>query len=159
MEERIKIVDNDICVDIEQLKKIITENWQEFYRFYYQNGYRGEDLYMRILNEIADYADGLSHETVEKAQKRLGRPNEHLDWSDLYPKSDVRSIGFKVLNFLETIWPKSPEALTTDDIPVILEFLNTPPDKSLEAWDKWEQYWANLDYPERRKKLLENAEK
>ena len=49
--------------------------------------------------------------------------------------------------------------ITTDDIPAILEFLDTPSDKSLEAWDKWEKYWANLDYPERRRRLLENAEK
>lgn len=38
---------------------------------------------------------------------------------------------------------------------MILEFLNTPPGKSLKAWDKWEKYWANLDYPARRKKLLD----
>jgi len=50
-----------------------------------------------------------------------------------------------------------PENLMTEDIPMILEFLDTSPDKSLEAWDKWEKYWANLDYPARRKKLLENA--
>ncbi len=157
MEERIKIVDNGICVDIEQLKKIITDDWQEFYRFYYQKGYRGEDLYRTILGEIADYANGLAFRTESDAQKKLARPNDRLDWSDSYPKSDVRSIGFKVLNFLETVWGESPEILITDDIPVILEFLDTPPDKSLEAWDKWEKYWANLDYAERRKKLLENA--
>lgn len=158
MEERIKIVENGICVDIEQLKRIITDEWQEFYRFYYNQGHRGEDLYKAILGDIADYADGLSYETEENAQKSLGRPNDSLDWYDLYPKSDVRSIGFAVLNFLESVWSKPAESLTTDDIPTILEFLDTPAGKELEAWDKWENYWANLDYPARRKKLLENTE-
>lgn len=160
MEERIKIVDNNICVDIEQLKKIITDDWQEFYKFYYQKGYRGEYLYKLILDEIANYADGLSYKTEENAQKFLGRPKDSLDWDDLYPKSDVRSIGFEVLNLLEgVVWAEPVESLTTDDIPTILEFFDTPPGKELEAWDKWEKYWANLDYPARRKKLLENAEK
>jgi len=159
MEERIKIVENGICVDIEQLKKIITEEWPEFYKFSHEQGIRGEDLYASILDDIADSADGLSHETTKNAQKRLGRLEARLDWYDLYPKTDVRSIGFAVLNFLECVWPGPVEALITDDIPVILEFLDTPADKSLSAWDKWEKYWANLDYPERRKKLLENADK
>ena len=70
----------------------------------------------------------------------------------------MRSIGFEVLKFLLFVGPDIAD-VTTDDIPVILEFLDAPPDKSLEAWDKWEKYWANLDYPERRRKLLGNAEK
>jgi hypothetical protein len=78
-----------------------------------------------------------------------------LNWYDQYPKSDIRSIGFEVLSLLEGVgWGTPIEKLTTDDIPMILEFLDTPPEKSLEAWDKWEKYWANLDYTARRKNYL-----
>ena len=159
MEEKIKIVENGICVDVEKLKKIIIDKWQSgrLYRDEYNLGHRGELLYTFILSELDDHIDGLYYETKEKAQKKFGKPNARLDWSDTYPKSDVRSIGFEVINklsFFEAI-----EDITTDDIPLILEFLDTLPNRSLEAWDKWEKYWANLDYAERRKKLLENAEK
>jgi len=161
MKETIKIVENNITINVEQLKKIIMDKWQSgvLYRFYYNQGARGEQLYKRILEEIDDYADQVHYEVEENAQKRFGKPNVKLDWGDKYPKSDVRSIGFEVLSMLTFAWASSPEELIVDDIPAILEFLDTPPGKSLEAWDKWEKYWTNLDYPERRRKLLENAEK
>ncbi|MDR3551338.1 MAG: hypothetical protein P4L31_08035 [Candidatus Babeliales bacterium] len=160
MEERIKIVENGICVDIEQLKKIIIDEWQSgrFYRDEYNRGHRGELLYRFVLGELSDYVDGLKYETERKAQEKLKKPEARLDWFEEYPKSDVRSIGFEVLKFLLFVGSDIAE-VTTDDIPTILEFLDTPPDKSLAAWDKWEKYWASLDYPERRRKLLENAEK
>jgi hypothetical protein len=158
MENEIKIIENNIHVDINELKKIIIDDWKNFYEYYYTKGYRGENLYKIVLGEIADYANGLSYRIEGSAQELLGRPAAKLDWSDLYPKSDIRSIGFEVLNFLESVWGVPRETLTTDDIPAILEFLDTPADKSLQAWDTWEKYWANLDYAERRIKLLENIE-
>ncbi len=161
MEERIKIVENGICVDIEKLKKIIVDEWQSgrFYRDEYNRGYRGELLYNFILSELEDHVDGLLYEMRTKAQKELDRSGAMLDWTDEYPRSDLRSIGFEVADKLSKGLGDPIESLTTDDIPMILEFLDTPPDKTLEAWEKWESYWANLDYPERRRKLLQNAGK
>jgi hypothetical protein len=149
-ENELIIVDN-MFVDVKELKKIIHK-WQsgEFYNFHYNQGLRGEKLYELILATIDYHADVIESKIIEKAQKKFGS-NVCLNWS--YPKSDIRSIGFEVLDLLDGDW-WIVERLITDDIPAILEFLNTPPDKSLEAWDKWEKYWANLDYPERRKKLL-----
>lgn len=69
MEERIKIVDNGICVDIEQLKKIITDKWHDLNKYYYKQGYRGDDLYRTILGEIADYADGLAYRSTKTIRK------------------------------------------------------------------------------------------
>jgi hypothetical protein len=163
MEEKIKIVENGICIDIEKLKKIIVDEWQSgrLYRDEYNRGYRGELLHHFILSELDDHVDGLVWETKRKAQKELGLSEEaRLDWwldSYRYPKSDVRSIGFEVIDKLRSSGFVI-ENLTTDDIPAILEFLDTPPDKALEAWEKWDKYWASLDYPARRRKLLENAE-
>lgn len=159
MEEKMKIVENGICIDIEQLKKFIIDEWQSgnLYRTNYSKAARGETLYRFILNDIDDFADDLVYETETKAQKELGLPGARLGWwlnKYRYPKSDVRSIGFEVIDKLRS-GGSTIEDLTTDDIPAILEFLDTPPDKALEAWDKWEKYWESLDYPERRRKLLE----
>jgi hypothetical protein len=105
------------------------------YKDEYSSGHRGELLYRFILSELSDYIDGLIYETEEKAQKKLGKLKARLDWSDEYPKSDIRSIGFEVLKFLLFVGPDIAK-VTTEDIPAILEFLDTPPGKSLEAWDK-----------------------
>ncbi|MCX5925489.1 MAG: hypothetical protein NT124_04335 [Candidatus Dependentiae bacterium] len=152
------IVENGICVDIGQLKKILIEDWSKLYKTSYEYGESGEDFYTFILGEIADCADAFSYKMEDMEAKRLGVPGARIAWQDYYPKSDVRSIGFEVLNFLEGVCAGPIERLTTDDISVILEFLDTPPDKSLEAWDKWEKYWDSLDYPERRRKLLDEFE-
>ena len=158
MKERINIVENQIAIDTEQLKKSIIDKWHsgDWYNFYYNHSNRRERLFELILSDLADYADAFSYETEGTAQKRLNLPGVSLDWEDKYPKSDIRSIGFEVLNLLAGAWCKAIEELTMDDIPMILEFLDTPPGKSLEAWEKWEKYWASLDYPARRKKLLES---
>jgi hypothetical protein len=156
MQETINIVESHISVDIEKLKKIIIDEWQsgELYKSIYNRGHRGKDLFKLILSDLADSADVIEDAIELETQKKLNRPTIRLEWQDTYPKSDVRSIGFEVLNLLAGAWSKSIEELTTDDIPIILEFLDTPPEKSLEAWDKWEKYWANLDYTARRKNYL-----
>ena len=160
MEELIKIVSNDICIDTEELRKIVVDEWQseELYRHYHKHGYRGKDLYRAILSELDDYIDDISYANLDNARKKLGRPNVGIDtFYDKYPKSDVRSIGFEIVNKLTFIGGTKPiENIIFDDIPAILEFLDTPPGKSLEAWDKWEKYWENLDYPARLKKLMED---
>lgn len=160
MEEKIEIVKNNICIDIQKLKDIILNKWQsgEFYKKEYDRGHRGELLYGLILSELSDYVDGLRYETERIAQKQLRKSEARLDWRDEYPKSDVRSIGFEVLKKLLFVGIGDAEFVTTDDISAILEFLDTPPDRSSEAWGKWEKYWDNLDYVARRRKLLENAE-
>ncbi len=149
----IKSATKSISVDIEKLKKIVIGEWQsgKLYKFYYEKGDRGVNLYRSILAGIAEYAEDLGDEITENSNLDL---DECLDKA-IYPKSDIRSIGLEVLRILDCSW-SIPESLTTDDIPAILEFLETPPNKSLEAWNKWKKYWANLDYPKRRKKLLEN---
>jgi hypothetical protein len=151
-----KLVTKDIYIDIEQIKKIIINKWQsgQLYRFYYEQGKRNENLYQSILASIALYADDISDEIMEK----LNLADDEYLYVPGYPKSDKVSIIFEVLRLLDDDW-STIDRLTTDDIPTILEFLDTPLGKELEAWEKWEKYWASLDYPTRRKKLLENAKK
>lgn len=145
MKKTIKIVSNNICVDIEKLKKIIIDKWQSgaLYNFYCEQNVYDKYSHQYILDDIADYADDLFDEIEKKAQKDLRLPDLSLDPYDLYLKTDVRSIGFNVLNLLEFAWTKSPKELTIEDIPVILEFLNAQSNKCLEAWEKWSNYWNN----------------
>jgi len=159
MVEEIKIVENNIYVDHKLLKEIILDEWQSgnLYRHFYKQGLRGRELYWYILDEVADYADALQWQIRENAQKQFGKPDARLDWGDKYPKTDPHSISFEVLHKLSLGGSYEPEELTTDDIPMIIKFLDTPPGHELEAWDEWEKYWANLDYAERRKKLLEGS--
>jgi hypothetical protein len=156
VEDRIVIVKNGIFVDREALRNIVINQWRsgKLYQFHRERLSNLDLLPQMILSDISDYADDVSDEIEQKAQQDFGRPGVFLDWEDKYPKSDYRSIGFEVLSLLSRALGAKPEKLTTDDIPAILEFLDTPSGKELEAWDKWEKYWASLDYPARRKKLL-----
>jgi hypothetical protein len=151
MNKYINIVQNGLLADHNKLKKIILDEWPKIYANYYNQNLRGEQLYRFVMGDVADEADGLEYEIETKAQNDLGQ-SDSLDWGDRYPKSDHRSIGFEVLNKLTCVYKAGD--LVLEDIPVILEFLDTPPGKELEAWDTWEKYWAGLDYPARRKKLL-----
>lgn len=146
-----------IYIDINELKNIIIGKWEsgELYRRFYDEGFRGEVLYSDILATLAGYVDDLEDESIRKAYER-GVSYDYLRLYNLYPKSDTRSIGIVVSILLSRLWAEPIELVTTEDIPFILEFLDTPPGKTIEAWDKWEKYWANLDYPARRKKLLED---
>ena len=110
MEELIKIVSNDLFVDTEELRKIIVGEWQseELYRYFHSRGYRGKDLYESILSEVDNYMDDIFYAFVENARKKLGRPSAPIDtFYDKYPKSDVRSIGFEIMDKLSFIGERS----------------------------------------------------
>jgi hypothetical protein len=159
MMTRIKIVKNGICVDREKLKETIRKECTQAYQDYYDSSIGFVSAYVLNLSRL-DYAiEDLEDEILKKAQHDFNQPKDLIDWNDKYPKADQRSIGLEVLDKLSWAWTYDVEELTTDDIPAILEFLDTPPGKELEAWDKWEKYWASLDYPARRKKLLGEGEK
>ena len=128
----------------------MSGNQEKFIDFIMHKVARGEQLYKSILAKIAHCIDGIADAIRESANLAN---DECLDWT-AYPKSDKWSIIFAILNLLDDGEWRMPERLTTEDIPAILEFLDTPPGKELEAWDKWEKYWDNLDYPARRKRLL-----
>ena len=41
------------------------------------------------------------------------------------------------------------DPLLPTDIPAILAFLETPPGQEVEAWRRWEAYWAEIDWDDR----------
>lgn len=156
MKENISYVELGIAIDCKKLKKIIIDKWQsgDIYKHNYGLGYRAEELHKNILLDIVGEAEDFEHAFKKGILNAMGLSSEEINWYDSYPKSDKRSKAWEVLNFLISLGLKPIEALTTDDIPVILNFLDTPPEKLQEGWDKWEEYWKNLDYPARRNKLL-----
>ena len=160
MVKEVSYVDLGLRINHDVLKRIIHKWYSgEYYKYNYNLGYRGEELYENILIDILSDTEGIEYDIEKEALDNFGLSPEQLDFYHEYPKSDVRSIGWEVLNFFTSIGGGPVEELILDDIPFILEFLNTPADKTLEAWEKWESYWKNLDYPARRKKVLNNSEK
>ncbi len=85
------------------------------------------------------------HELAESLYDKYG-------WHD-YPESDPRSIVFAVLSYLEVL---NYELVCEEDIPEIMAFLNTPPGKEIEAWERWKTYWDSIDYEKRKAKLAGN---
>lgn len=161
MVKKISYVDLGLSISCDELKKIIIDKWQsgKLYKYNYSLGYRGESLYENILHDLMCCAEDLGYDIEKKALDDFGLCRDQLVGGSQYQKTDTQSVGWEVFGLLSFSGLKPIEELTTDDIPMILEFLDTPADKLEEAWDKWEKYWENLDYPARRRKLLENAEK
>jgi hypothetical protein len=67
--------------------------------------------------------------------------------------NDPESIAIEVLSQLEIL---NHQLITTDDIPVIMEFLDTPPGEERDGWVKWQSYWKNVDYENRKRELIAN---
>ena len=78
---------------------------------------------------------------------------EHLwdqrDWPD-YPTSDARSIAIEVLAQLDIL---NHQLITVEDVPAIVDFLNTPPGSEEDAWEQWQRYWDNVDLDKRKQAL------
>lgn len=147
MKKTINIVENNISVDIEKLKKIIIDEWQSgnLYNFYYNQNLNRADLHWYIFDDLSTYLEHIYDEIKRNAQQDLNLPDAILDLYDEYPRSDKRSIGFRVLNFLQFVWTLSLEEINSEDIAFILEFLDTPEDELTIAWDRWENYWNDQD--------------
>ncbi len=67
-----------------------------------------------------------------------------------FPKKDYRSIGDEVLSTLDSL---NVQLITKDDIPIMLNFLDTLKGKESEAWAVWEKYWDSVDLELRKTSL------
>lgn len=70
-----------------------------------------------------------------------------------YPESDPRSIAQEVLLQLDML---NHQLITTEDIPAIKAFLETPSGQELQGWAAWKRYWKQLDIDARRQELTSN---
>ena len=122
--------EDNLTVDKNQLLQIIEEFsvWPEIPKY--------DEISWAF--DIADSVDDLFDEMRENARKAYGTRN--LAISDVcYPKDNPQSIYWEVFNLLDSAYMNKVEI---KDIPMLKEFLNTPPGKELEAWKKWDAYWA-----------------
>ena len=47
-------------------------------------------------------------------------------------------------------------AVTVDDVPAMIKFLQTPRGEEKRAFAEWDAYWDNIDYDERDRQLASN---
>ncbi len=94
-------------------------------------------------------ANKLTEKDVHEEAERIWESEE---WP-VYDESDDRSIEIEVLSQLAIL---NHQLITVQDIPVMLEFLATPPGHAREGWERWKRYWESLDMDQRCKELAAN---
>ncbi len=45
------------------------------------------------------------------------------------------------------------QLITAEDVPSLVTFLSTASDKAADGWMQWRQYWASIDWNQRRRAL------
>jgi hypothetical protein len=78
--------------------------------------------------------------------------DQYKSWPK-FSRSKPQSIPFEVLSQLDIL---NAQWIIKDDVPIILEFLKTSKGKEEEAWEKWLEYWNNVDYEKRRNLIKHN---
>ena len=90
---------------------------------------------IRIINLLKEWESGqIGEKEVHERAESLWKIEE---WPN-YPKSDPRSIAIELLSHLDIL---NVQLITREDIPAMIEFLNTKNGNELEAWAKWENMW------------------
>ena len=104
----------------------------------------------QLLDLVDNWAEGnLSEIQVhEIAEEIWGKE----DWPN-YPEDDPRSIALGVVSYLEVL---NYQLVTEEDIPIIVDFLNTPKGKEKNGWVNWRRYWERLDLETRKQELKNN---
>ncbi len=59
---------------------------------------------------------------------------------------DPRSITRQALDCLRL---RSDDPICRSDVPMLLEFLNTPKGKEERGWEKWREYWSRQERKDR----------
>lgn len=87
---------------------------------------------------------------VHEAAQRIRDSDDN--WPE-YPKHDPRSIAVEVLTQLDLL---NHQLITREDIPTILEFLDTPAGAESDGWERWRDYWAEADLGARSSALQDD---
>jgi hypothetical protein len=91
----------------------------------------------------------LTEKAIHEAAEGLW---ERYDWPE-YSDTDDQSIAIEVLAQLEIL---NHQLITREDIPALLDFLETPPGQAARGWKQWRQYWDSIDFALRRRELATN---
>ena len=89
--------------------------------------------------DIADSIDELFDELYEQLCTKYHTRKLAIS-AERHPKTNPQSLYWEVLDVLTSAYMNNVEI---KDIPMLKEFLNTPRGKELEAWEKWDAYWAH----------------
>jgi hypothetical protein len=99
---------------------------------------------------LLNWADGsLNEQQVHNAAEQLW---EGGNWPE-YDRTDDRSVAIEVLLHLDVL---NHQLITSQDVPAMLEFLDSPSDQTREAWAGWEEYWKSIDWTARETELASN---
>lgn len=91
----------------------------------------------------------LTEHDVHETAEQLWEADEWPDYGD----TDDRSIAIEVLAHLDIL---NHQLITTQDVPAIVAYLDTVPGQAADGWIQWRQYWANIDWDQRRRQLSGN---
>lgn len=85
------------------------------------------------------------HWTAKQVYAEAMRLWSQTEWPD-YPSDDERSVAIELL-FLLNMLPHT--LLSTEDVPAMLAFLDTPPGEELSGWARWDLYLSRVDWSAR----------
>lgn len=85
------------------------------------------------------------HERAEELYEEYECPNADMSHPD--------SIPIEVLSQLEIL---NLQLITPDDVPAILQFLDTASGLEVEGWRAWCLYWEQINYDKRKMELSSN---
>ncbi len=107
-----------------------------------------KDLVLQILE---NWKTGEINEIIaqEKAEKLC---EEFMHYENL-PYSNPEAIAYEILSQLEIL---SHQLIIKEDIPFMIDFLNTKAGEEKKAWESWQNYWDEIDISDRLDKLRDN---
>ena len=94
-------------------------------------------------------AGELTEHEVHATAEQLWEADQWPDYGD----ADDRSIAIEVLAQLDIL---NHQFITTQDVPALVAFLDTAPGQAADGWIQWRQYWARMDWDQRRRQLSGN---
>jgi len=108
-----------------------------------------KDLVLEILE---DWKSGKINEIIaqEKAEKLY---EEFMHYENL-SYNNPEAIAYEVLCQLEIL---NHQLIIKEDIPFIVDFLNTKQGEEKKAWESWQNYWDEIDVDDRLDKLRDNS--
>lgn len=113
-----------------------------------------EGVDRQILRDLLQrwQSGAVSEKDVHEAAERMFEA--FPDGPPVHPRADPRSIPIEALSQLEIL---DVQLITRDDVGAFLEFLGTQEGHEKEAWERWTEYWRQIDFDQRLRDLAGNS--
>jgi hypothetical protein len=107
----------------------------------------------KLRSLLRQWADG----NVDEQEVHADAEYLFEQLQELTQRPDDTNVGSLLYEALSHLSFLPQQLIIKDDIIVILNFLDTPPDMLEEGWKNWYRYWDDeLDYAQRRHILSDN---